>query len=54
MIGYNLKQFANSLANLEHVTLYFHNLEDKDGSFSVILRRIFVLHCKYMCVQVDA
>ena len=29
MIGYNLEQFANSLANLEHITLYFDNLEDK-------------------------
>ena len=28
MIGYNLERFTNSLANLEHVTLYF-DLEDK-------------------------
>ena len=29
MIGYNLERFANSLANLEHVILYFNNLVDK-------------------------
>ena len=26
MIGYNLERFANSAANLEHVTPYFDNL----------------------------
>ena len=29
MIGYNLERFANSTANLEHVTLYFDNLVEK-------------------------
>ena len=29
MIGYNLERFANSLANLEHVTLYFDNVVNK-------------------------
>ena len=27
MIGYNLDRFANSPANLEHVTVYFDNLD---------------------------
>ena len=31
MIGYNLERFANSTANLEHVTLYFDNLVYKMG-----------------------
>ena len=35
MIGYNLEQFANSLANLEHVTQYFDNL-DKNGTLSML------------------
>ena len=54
MIGYNLKRFANSTANLEHVTLYFDNLVDKNGTLSMIFHRIFLLHCEYMRVQVDA
>ena len=41
MIGYNLEQFANSLANLEHVTLYFDNLVDKNGTLSMIFHEIF-------------
>ena len=41
MIGYNLEQFANSPANLEHVTLYFDNLVDKKGTLSMILHGIF-------------
>ena len=41
MIGYNLEQFAKSLANLEHVTLYFDNLVDKNGTLSMIFHRIF-------------
>ena len=38
MIGYNLERFANSPANLEHVTLYFYKLVYKMGhcqSFSM-------------------
>ena len=54
MTGYNLERFANSLANLEHVTLYFDNLVDKNGTLLMILQRIFLLHCEYMRVQVDA
>ena len=37
MISYNLEQFANSPPNLEHVTLYFDNVEDKNEPFSMIL-----------------
>ena len=51
MIGFNLEQFANSPANLEHVTLYFDNSVDKNGTFSVIFHGIFVLLCEYMRVQ---
>ena len=54
MIGYNLEWFANSTANLEHVTLYFDNLADKNGTLSMIFHGIFLLHCEYMRVQVDA
>ena len=36
MIGYNLERFANSTANLEHVSLYFDNLVDKNGTLSMI------------------
>ena len=54
MIGYSLERLANSPANFEHVTLYFDNLDDKNGAFSMILHGIFLLHCKYMRVQVDA
>ena len=53
MIGYNLDWFTNSPANLEHVTLYFDNLEDKNGTFSMIVSWIFLLHCEYMHIQVD-
>ena len=53
IIGYNLEQFANSPANLEHVTLYFDNLVDKNGALSMILHGVFLLHCEYMRVQVD-
>ena len=35
MIGYNLEQYVNSLANVEHVTLYFDNLVDKNGTLSM-------------------
>ena len=52
MIGYNLERFANSLANLEHVPLYFDNLVDKNGTLSMIFHGIFLLHCEYMRVQV--
>ena len=45
--------FANSLANLEHVTLYFYNLVDEKWDI-VIFPGIFLLHCEYMRVQVDA
>ena len=31
MIGFNLEWFANSTANVEHVTLYFDNWVDKMG-----------------------
>ena len=34
MICYNLEQVANSLADLEHVALYFDNLVDKNGTLS--------------------
>ena len=54
MIGYNLERFANSPANLEHVTLYFDNLVDKNGTLSMIFHGIFLLYCEYMHVQVDA
>ena len=54
IIGYNLEQFANSTANLEHVTLYFDDLVDKNGTLSMIFHVIFLLHCEYMHVQVDA
>ena len=32
MIGYNLERFAKSPANLEHLTLYFDNLVEKNGT----------------------
>ena len=32
IIGYNLERFAISPANLEHVTLYFDNLVEKNGT----------------------
>ena len=35
VIGYNLERFANSMANLEHVTLYFNDLVDKNGTLIV-------------------
>ena len=54
MIGYNLERFANSSANLEHVTLYFDNLVDKNEILSVIFHGILLLHCECMRVQVDA
>ena len=55
MIGYNLAdRFANSPANLKHVTLYFDNLVDKNGTLSMIFHVIFLLHSEYMHVQVDA
>ena len=54
MIDYNLERFANSPANLEHVTLYFDNLVDKNGTLSMIFHGIFLLYCEYMRVQVDA
>ena len=54
MIGYCLEQFANSQANSEHVTLYFNNLVDKNETLSMIFHGICLLHCEYMCVQVDA
>ena len=53
MIGYNLEQFANSPANLGHVTLYFNNLVDKNRTLSMILREIFLLYCVNMRIQVD-
>ena len=53
MIDYNLEQFANSPANLEHVALYFDNLVDKNGKLSMIFHGIFLLHCEYMRIQVD-
>ena len=43
IIGYNLEQFANSTANLEHVTLYFDDLVDKNGTLSMIYHGIFLL-----------
>ena len=57
MIGYNLERFADSPANLALVTLYFDNLVDKNGTFSMIFSGIFLphhVHCEYMRVQVDA
>ena len=41
MIGFRLEQFANSQANLEHVTLYFDNLVDKNETLSIIFHGIF-------------
>ena len=52
-IGYNLERFANSPANLEHLTLYFDYL-DKNGTLSMIFLGVFSLHCEYMRIQVDA
>ena len=54
MIGYYLEWFANSTADLEHVTLYFDNLVDKNGTLSMIFHGISLLHHEYMHVQVDA
>ena len=54
MIGYNLERFANSPVNLEHVTLHFDNLVDKNIKLSMIFHGIFLLHCENMPVQVDA
>ena len=54
MIAYILERFANFPAYLEHATLYFDNLEDKNGTFSMNLSVIFSLNCLYMHVQVDA
>ena len=51
MIGYNLEGFANSPANLKHVTLYFDNLVDKNGTLSMIFHGKFLVHCQYMRVQ---
>ena len=50
MISYNLERFANSLANLEHVTLYFDNLVDNKAvleprvspAFAITF---FCIHC---------
>ena len=53
MIGYNLERFANSPANLEHVTLHFDNLMGKSGTLSMIFHGIFLLHCEYMRVHLD-
>ena len=41
MIGYNLERFANSPANLEHVTLYFYKLVDKNGTCQSFSMRYF-------------
>ena len=54
MIGYNLERVANFPGNLEHVTLYFDNLVDKNETLSKIFHGIFLLHCEYTRVQVDA
>ena len=54
MIGYNLEWFANSPPNLEHVTLHFDNLVDKNETLSMIFHGISLLHCEYMRIQVDA
>ena len=54
MTGYNLKGFANSPANLEHVTLYFDNMVHKNGTLSMIFHGTFLLHCEFMRLQVDA
>ena len=43
MIGYNLERFANSTANLEHVTLYFDNLVEKNGEILVTFSSDLVL-----------
>ena len=44
MIGYYFEQFANSSGNLEHLTLYFDNLVDKNGTLSTTSHGIFSLH----------
>ena len=54
MIDHNLERFGNSMANLEHVTLHFDNLADKNTTLSMIFHGIFLLHCEYMRVKVDA
>ena len=54
MIGYNLGRFANYTTNLENVTLYFDNLVDKMGHYQWFSMGIFLLHCEYMRIQVDA
>ena len=53
IIGYDLEGFVNSMANLEHVTLYFDNLVDRNWTLSMIFHGIFLFHCEYMCVQVE-
>ena len=53
MIGFNLERFANSPANLKHVTLYFDNLVEKMGQCQLIFHGIFLVHCEYMHIQVD-
>ena len=54
MIDFNLEQFANSPANLKHVSLYFDHLVEKNGTLSVIFHGIFLVPCEYMRAQVDA
>ena len=53
MIGYNLERFANSPANLDHVTLYSDNLVDKKWDIVNDFPWDILLHCEYMRVQVD-
>ena len=55
MIGNNLERFANSPANLEHVTLYFEFGGQKwdivnDFPWDIFT---FLLHCEHMPVQVN-
>ena len=54
MIDYNLERFANSQAKLRARILYFDNMVDKKGTLSMIFHGIFLLHCEYIRVQVDA
>ena len=60
MIGYNLERFANSPANIVHVTLYFNNLVQKwdiDNIcqwFSIPWDIFSTPSFEYMHVQVDA
>ena len=52
MIGYNLERFASPPART--CNSIFDNLVDKHGTLSMIFHGIFLLHCEYMRIQLDA